>query len=822
MKVPTYTSPRVKRASGEAPYIRNAGTAGAASGADLGNALMQAGNSLGSAGSLLTQQANAAKRFGIMQNFSSFQQSVEQQFEELKRNADPAQGNFAEQATAYYDKWEQEWLASVPDEFYDEFATRSADIKTQVTRNALAFQYERTDQYFRQGLNDQLNVSLQSLDQDGSIANLDNQRATIDAYINATTLTEAEKVALRRQAYKNLESVSYKSEVRRGNLELGALGVGSAPGDAADLILDFDGTSLENGLDYETNRELLTQRVEEAEAQAVAAVGSMDRWSKLPPRARAALISLTDDLGELPASVKEAIDSGDLEEVASAVAELSGAEGDRRIREAQIILGTEDMPEGMLDADPRFANIPYEDRLVLRADAEREAAQQQAADAAAAKAARDTAINSLMVNIYDGNAGQYQIDQAREEGWLTDYEDIKRAQDALEKRDGDLRLVQSMQAMLAMGVTLNPADEDHRKMFNTYIGNNGLAAIQQMNDQYVKSVLIPAVRTAGDLPTDTVGTLTGMMRSQDPQRALFALDTLSQLQQASPEAYDARVSDAVAADVAYWQSVKDYYPEDEVLSSVRGGTTQEERTKVKMLREEATASIKAGEINTDVAGELANGNWFQSDAIMATGVANMLNTDYQRILINEYARDGNMAKAEERAKALIGRVWAVTELGGQRTLLRYPPERAGYPTWNGSFDWITEQGRAEMGLAPDQNFQLISDAQTEAEVEAYRRGEGGPPSYLATYIDEDGNIAVPTAITGAKGEERYVPQRIYFQITEEMQAEKAQHLSDAKRRQETLDMQEIYRKAWSHSMITGIPVPVVIQQNFEDTQDAVP
>lgn len=821
MRVPTQITPRTQRDAGGRSFLRNGGSAGTQSQAALGNQLVQAGNALGSVGGLLTEQASQARRFGVMQNFSAFGSAVDEKMTELKRNADPALGNFADQAVANYSNWEDEWLATVPDEFYDEFKTRAADIKANIARDALAFQYESTDNFFRQGVKDQLDASLLALDQDGSLANLDAQRLSIENFINTTTLTEAEKNALRRQTYKAIESVSYKSEVRRGNLELGALGVGSAPGKAVDLLLEFEGAGLENGLDYETNQELLGARVAEAEQIAVEGVGSLDRWAAMPERARAALISLVDDLGELPQSVQQAIASGDLAEVANAIADLGG---ERRATEAQIALGTADMPEGMLDADPRFANIPYEDRLALRADAEREAAAEQAATQAQAKAAKEASINQLMVGILDGEKGQYEIEQAREAGILTDFADIKRAQDLIDNQNGSLVMTQRMQSLLAAGMTINPASDDDRKMFNAYIGEEGQMALRNKDMDYVQQVLIPAARTAGDLPTETVGLLTGMMRAQDPQQALFALDTLSQLEQSSPEAYNARVSSEVAADVEYWRSIKDYYPQDEVLSSVRGGTTQEERTKVTMLREEAKSLLNDGSVNISgmeayVSG-LANTlgdlpSWRSGDPIMTTGTEKLLTSDFNQLFEREYARDGNETKAKERATAALARVWKVTEVGGVQQLMKYPPELTGYETWNGNHDWITEQGRAELGLRPDQTFQLVSDEQTRAEFQNWQGGAGPRPSYLPVYTDDQGNLRMPLDAQGK-------PQRIFFEITPEMQAEKATIVEGAKRDLEAEEFNTMYNRALMHSIATGVPIPDDIMQEYEERNYAIP
>lgn len=834
MKVPSPITPRTQRATGGIPFIRNSGGAGTQSSAALAASLTQAGNAIGSLGGFLSEQAQQARRFGVLQNFSAFQTDVDSKLAELKRNANPAQGNFADQATAHYSNWEADWLKTIPDEFYDEFATRAADVKANVARDALAFQYERTDAYFKQGISDQIDRSLNSLDQDGSIANLDAQRAAIDEFIASTTLTEAEKVSLRRQAYTAIEKVSYKSEVRRGKLEISALGVGAAPGQAVDLILQFDGASLENGRTYAENQQLLEARVGEASDIALEAVGNFDRWAALPDRARAVLISIADDLGEIPSGVRQALDSGDLVEVAAAVAALSGTAGDRRDIEAQIILGQEGMPEGRLDADPRFANIPYEDRLTLRADAEREATAQLTAEQAQIDAQQKWQINDLNVGLYDGRYGQTEIDQLREAGVLTSYEDINRAQTILDKVTSDLRMTQLVQSMISAGMTLNPDDKDHRDAYNAYIGEHGLAALRERDGTFVTTTLVPSARELGDLPTETVGLLTGMIRSQDPQQALFALDTLSQLQQASPSAYDARVKEDVQADVRFWQSVKDYYPMEEVLATVRGGTTQEVRVRNEMLRKEAKDLLSDGTVQvTAMEAFVANlpavvgqtTGWWQRDPIMAPGIQNMLENDFNQLFQKEYTYDGNEEAARDRAVEALQKVWRTTEIGGQPQLMRYPPEAVGYETWNGSYDWITEQGRQELGLNPGQTFQLISDEQTKAEFQAWQGGSGPRPSYLAVYLDEEGALTYSTRKEiDAEGNEIDTGemQRIFFQITPEMQAEKETSFANAQRAQEYSDFMKMYTQARQHSLWTGTPIPAEIIEEYVRWQENPP
>lgn len=813
MRVPTQITPRTRRSPEGRSFVRNAGTAGPESGIRLAQGLMQAGQTLGTVGGLLTEQATKAQRFGTLQSYSAFTQEVDKKFEELKRSSDPAQGNFADQAMAVYSNMETEWLKTVPDIFHDEFKTRAADTKAAAARAALAFQYERTDAFFKQGVTEAVDNAQLSLDQDGSLANLDRQRALIDEFIDATDLTEAEKTAQRRTAYQQIESTSYISEVTRERLDVGALGVGSAPGRAADLIATFDGTSMENGLSYEENTDLLAGRVTEAEQIAVEGVGSLERWMAMPDRARAALISLTDDLGELPASVKKAVDEGDLMAVATAVAELGG---DRRTIEAQTILGTRDMPEGRLDADPRFANIPYEDRLALRADAERRAAAMQTAEAKAAKAANDAAVNDLMNGLVFGDYGQFEIDQAVESGVLSDYDARKKAQDALDKGDNQLRLIQEGQQKISLGIEFNPDSKKDRDMLNAMVGPQGIVAIQNMDENFVRNILIPLGQKSKDLPTEAVGQLTGMMRSNDPQRALFALDTLAQLEQSSPAGYQARVKEADAADVEYWQTVKDYYPQEEVFATIRGGTTQEERTRVTMLREEARKLVKDGDVAPNLVSALGDlPQWRMGDPATVAGTSQLLASDFNQLFEREYSRDGNSAAAEQRAIKALSRVWHTTGIGGEQLLMRYPPELAGYPTWNQSYDWMTEQGRTELGLDGGTTFQLISDEQTKSELQNWQGGAGEAPSYLVVYKDETGNLVTPRDETGKV-------KRLFFEITPEMEAEK---LAITNNSLKALDDQAFlirYNAALHHSLSTGTPIPPAIQQEYEDRTNAVP
>lgn len=776
-----------------------AGATPEAFGAGVGAALTGLAAQTQALGNFVQEQQTQKARFDTSRRLSAFQTEVQRTMAEAKRAADPAQANFADQATAIYRNLEADFINNqVPDELKDEFSARTAQIGEAVVNDALKFQYESTDLYFRRAIEDEYEAARTELDQGASFEMLEAQRARLDELLDSTALSEAEKVAMRRQIYVGLESVAYKSLVRAGKIESGALGVGAGGrGGSLTLLREFTGLP----------DEALEETALAAEQSAVRQIGSLDAWAAMPDRAQAALISVVADVGELPEPVLRAIAGGDLTDVAAAIRAMGG---ERRAIEADTMLGEVELPAEQLDADERFSNIPYEDRLALRADADREAAAILTAQTQAETARNKALVNALHTAIFDGQAGQADIDNAREQGWLVDIDDISKAAKMLEKRDEDLRLAQLGQQILAGGRTMDPSNSDHRDMLNAMVGRKGIEALDSLDAEYAATTLIPMVRTAQDIPTDVAGLLQGMIRNNDTAKAQWGLDLMTQLEQASPAAYAARFNEADRRDVYFWQARKDYYPEEVLMPMVRGGLTQAERAATEQLRAEGSRILQNKDLN--VMGTLLNEivPWGYSHAGIRHNIpwaARALEMDFQELFIDEYARDGDIARAKAAAVKTLKSVWAVSEIGGQATLMKYPPERVGYPPINGSFDWIEQQVRTELAIPENEAFELIADEQTRQEVEDFRRG-GEPPSYLVVRTDANGVSRIAMTDEG-------VPVREYFEITEEMRAE--QELEWEGKRQQLLeyDSHNLFGQAYEHSLETGEPIPQELMDQYD-------
>src|SRR5690606_6627796 len=139
------------------------------------------------------------------------------------------------------------------------------------------------------------------------------------------------------------------------------------------------------------------------------------------------------------------------------------------------------------------------------------------------------------VGIHDGTAGQMDIDAARQ-SWLTDYDDIKKAQDLYNAKSEDIRLFAEAVDALGNDNYVWTGGEKDKKLLNRLVGDEGRQAIMAGDEGYITQAIVPLVNRTDMIPSSVVDLLAGMSRSSDSTRAMFALDALSQLQDVNPRA----------------------------------------------------------------------------------------------------------------------------------------------------------------------------------------------------------------------------------------------------------------------------------------------
>lgn len=795
MKVPTLAGPRTNAPNTVRSYS-NASADASAFGAGLGQALA-------GLGATLQQRQDKTERFTALTNFSDFETQMQHQLEEEKRRA-PANGvGFAQSVEGSYDKFAADFLEKqVPPALREEFRARIAQSKQGIIGNALDFQYKAGDAFFRQGISKVYEQGRNALDPrlGGDPKQLGAWKAKALEQIDASDLNPVEKEQLKQNVQQGLESVAYRAAV--GD-EVKAFGSG-ANASAASLIRHFEGTggfkayadkkastgefagyrigygsdtiTLPDGstravksgdkITKEDAERDLARRIPIFQRTAAGQVGT-NAWNGLPGNVQAALTSVTWNYGKLPPSVVAAVKSGDTEQIASAVEGLS-ANKDRRRQEAAVIRG-QATPGSSVDDNPEFANVPYEDRISLRDDAIRDVTAAATAQAKADKAAYEAQFNSLLLGVHDGTNGQTDIDSFRQSHPSMSFDDVKKADEALKAYDGGLGLAASGFAKMAAGQTFDPTDTDDKKRANAMVGKDGLAKLDAGDNQYVGNSLVPMVTSIGMVPPDVSGMLTGMVRSDNRTKSLFALDTLAQLQDADPRAFDTSVSAETANDVAIYRMNRRSMSQDDLMKQINPGMTAEERNARSSLMKEAKDilgstdhGIKA--LNTMVTNFVKSFNSYNpfSSATSAGNipwVAQQLAADYQIAFTQNYARVGDADKASALAQEQLRKQWSVTQIGVP-TLMKNPPEQIYKPyktldNPEGSYSYITDEIRQHYKLFNGESFQLIPDDDTSNEVEAWKRGTADhPPSYrIAAYKD---------------GVWKELPDRMWFKPSDEV------------------------------------------------------
>lgn len=778
MKVPTLTSTRTTSPGGGIGYTQPASGVGQG-GQQIARSLGNLGDVFVQARGVLRERDDKLTRFNTMRDFSGFETSVANDLTDLKRNYAADGKGFNEAADKLYDKLETQFLnEKVSPDQYEEWRAKAGEVKQRVMADAMSFQYQAGDAWYKQGVDDQLNKAKTILDQDPKA--LAAQQQTMMDTIDATDLPEIEKENLKRNVNIALASVTYKAEVRNNPSTAASIGVGEPktivdkiigaesggradaqnPNSSAGGLGQFiDSTWLAMVRKYApdlrglTDEEVIAEKSDPVLAREMTEKYTQENMATLSragitPSAGAVYLAHFLGPGGAVKLLKASPDTpvSEVVDQDSIAANKSVLEG-KTVGEVRS-WANKKMGDATLATDPRFEIIPYEDRIALADDAAREAQVIANQQAATAKAQRDTAQNALYLNLLDGKAGQVDIDNARADGTLNDYDSVNKAAKILKERDAETNLATTALTKLqTAGSVWDPTDTDDKKMLNALVGKNGLQRVAQGDQNYISDGIVPLVNQTGDIPTDIAGTLTGMLRGANNGQAMFALDALAQLQDTNELAFNQRVDNDVAQAVDLWQARKDTTSQEELLGMIRGGNTQAERQARQVLRKEAQDLLSKTEggvpvIKTLLADAIEGFDGYFSSAphIYSAPVAQQaLQKEFQTQFIDAYSKVGNVEAATEMAQKELARNWAVTSVGDGKTLMKYPPEKVGYKPIGGDYDWINKQVRQDLGYKEDQGFELFSDEQTRQEFQKFKSDpNAAPPSYRIFTIDDNG------------------------------------------------------------------------------------
>jgi Peptidase M15 len=484
--------------------------------------------------------------------------------------------------------------------------------------------------------------------------------------------------------------------------------------------------------------------------------------------------------------------------------------GQHQINGVQAAKG-EYLPPDDLDSDPRFLNVPFEDRNAIRNSVGQEVAGLIAEQSKQAEEARKAAVDSLYVGLLNGQNDRADIDEMIKQGTLSSYDEQNKAIGILEKKEKDGEEERKAAARLASGNVFDYTDSEDKKLLNKLFGQEGTDAVNQRNQEYVTQKMLPMVEKTGAIPSDAIGTLGALARSSDGRNAVFALQTLNALENVNPSGYAAQVPSSLRHKADLYETLVGTMPEKQLFEMLADAPTSEQRNAREFYRKEAENLLQPSNLQgvkfADQFPEL-DGGPVQPAAVQAQQEWNTLFTD-------NYSRTGgNQEAALALTNKQFARVWKKTEIDGADALMKYPPEHFIMPL-GGSFDWATKQVRGELGLVEGENVFLHSDATTAKEVAAMQAGQPVKPSWLVFVKKQNGQLEV------LRGPDGYMRQT--FQPTE---ADMAQHELDLRIKSKELELENNERlmapPQSGRGAIRGVPAELVDRnQRLQDELNAL-
>lgn len=758
-------------------YRTDSGVSPEAFGAGIARGLGDLGESLVEAGIAYDERQKKTARFGALMGLSEFQVQTNEALTNLKRSAPVTGFDFAKEADKLYKTYEQQYLAKLPPNLVPEFQYRSQQIRQGVMGDALDFQYKQQDAFFVEGINTEYERA-----KNGIFATPD-EYAKWDAHmaevIASSDLPAAQKALLAREVRAGLTSVLYGRKVeealRPGRVAPAGTTPASVQGAYAGLVKrglpQVQAAVLAGNIEQESGGRPNAWNKDEGALGIIQ--WRSDRLNKLRTFAAKAGRAADDIDVQLDFLLWEGTQGGSPQDRAAWAAFMAATTpeeanaalkgyiryGDNsqgtRLANAGKLLGIDPStikvgPTELesINSDPQFDGVPLEDRLAIQAGAQRKVDEEIANSVKAAQAAAEEARNALYVGLHDGTADEADLQAARNSGLITDVDDIEKAEKILSDRSKGLADQQFIEGALAAGgVGYGTQNNDE---FNSWFkANKGAEAVAARDTGSFNTSVLPAVQTLQDIPTDLIGLLTSMSRSNDVEAMRWAYDRLLDLQDKAGDAFDARTPEALARRADQYRFMLGSATDQELNDYVRGGRNPQEIAINPRMDEQAVKILsnpesEAAKLSADITE--AWDTMFIWEPEQSPVAAAEMQEEFRAGFINNFRATGDENSAIELTKTQLKRVWDVTQIGGRgNQLMRLPPHKVGYPAveitlspGRGSssveidYDAII---RNEFGMLDDEEFMLVSDRQTAQELQARQAGETTQlPSYVVYKI----------------------------------------------------------------------------------------
>lgn len=246
-------------------------------------------------------------------------------------------------------------------------------------------------------------------------------------------------------------------------------------------------------------------------------------------------------------------------------------------------------------------------------------------------------------------------------------------------------LQQRARAIIAGDEPVDPDSKDDQKTLDKVVEATDIPARLGEADPRAAGQLTAFVKQTGYVPDAAVSQLRATSTNGSPEQKVFALETASNLMREKPGALEGtEKSRALRDDAQLYETLTldAGLASDEALRRIAELRTPEFSKRKEALKKELAEGGTTSPISQLTPGDIAADydGWFSSAPELGGSPrqASVVFDTYRELVKDHYVRTGDIDVAKAMAKKDLKRTYDVSEVTGNRRLLRHPPE-AYYP-----------------------------------------------------------------------------------------------------------------------------------------------
>lgn len=418
---------------------------------------------------------------------------------------------------------------------------------------------------------------------------------------------------------------------------------------------------------------------------------------------------------------------------------------------ADVVAWSDKKMGGSGKADPQFANIPFERRLVLANQADVQVGEMERTAAATAKADYAAHKDAIELSIVQGGITDEALilnDVRLNDG---DKATLIRSLRTQNETIGQVR--QDLSALAGGNLSLDPYGSKDK----TRVDNMFKDASKRLDNEQMAAFSSSVIQQTGIVPQPVVNSIRKGLASTNVADVVTAAQSAQRISTFDPAALARRDGGSevqkAADDFGFYVNKLNLAPEEAARRLIENNSPEKQRDR-KAIEPAAKQFVKSLE-GFDLAGEFDDSLFgLKSNPSLGLTPSQELGIRADFLAIAEdqfYAKNGDPDLAKNAAIEQMKTLYGVTEFGGTKALVKHPPEKywpksiLGTTQSSGIFDPqavpTLEYARKQLmddvkQFAPDADtsqVQLVTIPETDADVKA-----GRLPGYGVIWKDTQG------------------------------------------------------------------------------------